>query len=128
MGRVKATYPALHTYQSAHLSPSYELPCRLAILSTTNTGITKVRFQTSAEALVRSYASAMHTAQEPEATTCCCADTPGVSYFLDLTTNVCDYHNTIAKQGEWMAGSSLSLEKYDQSDNGLRCPPRRVNS
>lgn len=79
-----------------------------------NTGITEVRCKISAEAFLQSDASAMHNTNKPDATTSTCvAAALGAHYLPVLTTTVFDYHNTVAKQGERMAGSSHSLEKYD---------------
>ena len=63
----------------------------------------------------------MLTTQKPDVTTSSCAAALGPAafgahYLPGVTVYVFDYQDTIATQGEWIAGIHEFQEKYDKSD------------
>ena len=86
--------------------------------------------KTSAEAYVQSYASAMHTAQNPDVTTSSCAAALGAHYLPGLVAFVFGHHHSLATQEEWVGGIKQHLEKFKKSGLGydIRLAKSRVES
>jgi hypothetical protein len=86
--------------------------------------------ETSAEAYVQSYASAMHTAQNPEVTISSCAAALGAHYLPGLIAFIFGHQTSFPTQDKWVAIIEQHLEKFEKSGLGydIRLARSRVES